>query len=340
MKPGAILLALAGLLVTTLLVGVYGFGAIGHAMLQLRWEGFLLIGVYHLGLFCLLGLAWRAVVPAPRPVGVFAFVWGRLVRDSAGDVLPFSQFGGFAMGARAISLQGLPGAVAVGSTVVDATVELLAELVYIGLGLALMVWLLPPSTLAAPVALGLRLAVAVVAIFVLFQWRGLKPIERLAERFVARSFPAAVTQLSAVRAAIQSCWRNPAGLGQAFLIQLAAWVVGGVETWIALRLMGVPIGLVTVLMIENLVYGVRNVAFFVPDAIGIQEGAYVLLGQAFGLTPEIALALSLLKRARDVAIGVPVLLAWQALEGRRAWQGASSPGAAGRHDLLAHLKDR
>ncbi len=72
-----------------------------------------------------------------------------------------------------------------------------------------------------------------------------------------------------------------------------------------LRPMGVPIGLFNVLMIENLVYGVRNIAFVVPDAIGIQQGAYVLLGQAFGLTPEIALALSLLKRARDVPIDVP-----------------------------------
>ncbi len=48
--------------------------------------------------------------------------------------------------------------------------------------------------------------------------------------------------------------------------------------------MGVPIGLFNVLMIENLVYGVRNIAFVVPDAIGIQEGAYVRFGQAFGLT--------------------------------------------------------
>jgi len=35
----------------------------------------------------------------------------------------------------------------------------------------------------------------------------------------------------------------------------------------------------------------------------------------FGLPPEMALALSLLKRGRDLAIGIPALLAWQALEG-------------------------
>jgi hypothetical protein len=32
---------------------------------------------------------------------------------------------------------------------------------------------------------------------------------------------------------------------------------------------------------------------------------------------EIGLAVSLLKRARDIAIGIPIVLIWQTLEGRR-----------------------
>jgi glycosyltransferase 2 family protein len=42
-----------------------------------------------------------------------------------------------------------------------------------------------------------------------------------------------------------------------------------------------------------------------------------LLGPLFGLPAEAALALSLLKRGRDIAIGIPVLLIWQFLEGRQ-----------------------
>lgn len=49
----------------------------------------------------------------------------------------------------------------------------------------------------------------------------------------------------------------------------------------------------------------------------VQEGAYALLGPLFGLPVEAALALSLLKRARDITIGVPVLLSWQLVESRR-----------------------
>jgi hypothetical protein len=59
------------------------------------------------------------------------------------------------------------------------------------------------------------------------------------------------------------------------------------------------------------------VVFAIPNAVGVQEGAYIVLGAAFGLTPEKALALSLLKRARDLAIGLPAFGVWQTLEGGR-----------------------
>jgi hypothetical protein len=52
----------------------------------------------------------------------------------------------------------------------------------------------------------------------------------------------------------------------------------------------------------------------------VQEGAYVLLGAGFGLTPEMSLALSLLKRARDLAIGLPAIAIWQAIESNRLWR--------------------
>jgi hypothetical protein len=58
----------------------------------------------------------------------------------------------------------------------------------------------------------------------------------------------------------------------------------------------------------------------VPNALGVQEGGLVLLGGMFGIGPDAALALSLVKRGRDLVIGVPALLAWQLVEGRRAWR--------------------
>ena len=74
------------------------------------------------------------------------------------------------------------------------------------------------------------------------------------------------------------------------------------------------------LAIESLLYAIRTAAFVVPQAVGVQEGAYLLLGAAFGLTPEMALALSLLKRARDLVIGLPAIGIWQTIESSRLWR--------------------
>jgi hypothetical protein len=108
-------------------------------------------------------------------------------------------------------------------------------------------------------------------------------------------------------------------------LHLAGWVAVSSEAWVVLRLMGVEAELEAVVAVESLLYAVRSLAFAVPNAVGVQEGAYLMLAGLFGVGPETVLALSLLKRARDVAIGVPVLLAWQLWEGRRLVTPPESP---------------
>ncbi|MGL4313445.1 MAG: HpnL family protein, partial [Sphingomonas sp.] len=75
-----------------------------------------------------------------------------------------------------------------------------------------------------------------------------------------------------------------------------------------------------VLTIEALIFTLRTVAFAIPGGVGVQEAAYALLGPLFGLSPAAGLALSLVKRARDIAVGVPVVVAWQVSEARRLRQ--------------------
>jgi hypothetical protein len=101
-------------------------------------------------------------------------------------------------------------------------------------------------------------------------------------------------------------------------LHLAAWLGNAAAVWLAFRLIGARIDLTAAIAIESIVYAIRSAAVFVPNALGVQEGAYILLGPLFGVATDTALAISVLKRARDIAIGVPVLLMWQAAEGRRA----------------------
>jgi uncharacterized membrane protein YbhN (UPF0104 family) len=105
-------------------------------------------------------------------------------------------------------------------------------------------------------------------------------------------------------------------LAEAGVWRLASWVLGTGEIWIALRLLGVEASLAEAFMIEALGQTIRTAAFFVPAGVGVQEGGLVLLGATIGITPETALALSLVKRVRELALGVPGLLAWQLAESR------------------------
>jgi uncharacterized membrane protein YbhN (UPF0104 family) len=101
-------------------------------------------------------------------------------------------------------------------------------------------------------------------------------------------------------------------------LHLAAWIGNAAAVWLAFRLIGARIDFSSAIAIESIVYAIRSAAVFIPNALGVQEGAYILLGPLFGVAPDMAVAVSVLKRARDIAIGVPVLLMWQAAEGRRA----------------------
>lgn len=320
----AILAALAGLALGTILVAYYGFGAVGAALARAGWAGLFAITGVHLLFLVLCGFAWAMVIPPPRTMTSWVFVWGRLIRDAGSEVLPLSQIGGYVMGARAIMLLGASGDLATASTIVDITMELLAQLAYTALGLGLLLWLHPGASLTRPIEFGLAAAVVVTITFILAQRRGFMLIERLAQRLANQWLGRAVAGTPTIRNAIARFYRGGRGLGLAFSLHLVSWIASGIEAWIALQFLEAPLGLAAVIAIESLLYAIRSVAFAVPNAVGVQEGAYVMLGAIFGLGPEAALALSLLKRARDILIGVPALLIWQSLEGRRLWRRSSA----------------
>jgi uncharacterized membrane protein YbhN (UPF0104 family) len=101
------------------------------------------------------------------------------------------------------------------------------------------------------------------------------------------------------------------------IMQLAAWISGSFEIWFVLRLLGHPVGAGAAIALESMTQAVRHFAFIVPAGLGVQEAGLVLFGHALGIGPELALAVSLAKRMREVLCGVPPLLSWQWLEGRR-----------------------
>jgi len=100
-------------------------------------------------------------------------------------------------------------------------------------------------------------------------------------------------------------------------LHLLGWCASGVWLWVVFRVLGFRLTLPSAIAIQALLEGLRSATVFIPAAIGVQEAGYAALVPLFGLSPEAGVAASLLRRARDIAIGVPVLLLWQLVEARR-----------------------
>lgn len=320
------LFAAFGLALAAYLVLSTGWRAVLSSAAAVGWGGFPLICLCGLGILGVLGAAWYVLWPFGPDAGVWVFVRARMVRDAAAEVLPFSQFGGIALGMRAAIVQGVRPPEAAASMIVDVTTEMIAQIGYTVLGLALLAARAPrvslTSTLTRGTLIGLVVASIAAAAFVAVQRRGVPIAARVAAPLLRRIGAAG----AAAGATLDAIYRTPGRVVLSLLLHFTAWTASGVAGWIALRLIGAHVDLGAALGIESLLYALRSAAPFVPNALGVQEAAYALLAPLFGVRVEVALALSLVKRARDVVLGVPVLLLWQAAEGRRAL--AQSVGSA------------
>ena len=252
------------------------------------------------------------------------FTWARLVREAVSDLLPFSQIGGIVVGVRTLILRSVPTSRVYASFVVDITTEMAAQLVFTLFGLAMMVTMLTAGGGAValrPLILGgTAVMIAVMAMFFTAQRPAIALAGRIAQHFLPGSTIATTGITDELRHIY--AWRGRVTLG--FALNLAAWTGTAIGSWIVLRMMGATISIWSALALESLIFTLRSVAFAIPGALGVQEAAYALAAPLFGLAPETALALSLAKRARDVSLGLPTLLAWQLGEARAVLRAARS----------------
>jgi putative membrane protein len=321
-KSLPVLAAIIGLTLIAWLIVYFGPDAVLRSLVAFGWSGFAAICLIHIALIGAMGLAWGALLPGTRH---WVPIWGRLVRDSGSELLPLSQVGGYVLGARAITLTGASGTSATASTVADVTLELFGQLAYTAIALCWLIYLRPETAVAAPVAAGLAVGGLLALAFFAVQRRGFDLVERFALLLGRGWAEKAAAGAGALHAALAGIYQQRDAVLVSLFLHLFCWIASTLEPWIALRFAGAPLGFSTVLVMESLLYAARSAAFAIPNAVGVQEGAYIILGASFGLTPEMALALSLLKRARDVTIGVPVLALWQLVESGRMWRRFAMP---------------
>ncbi len=314
-----------GLAVSIWAIGLAGWHDMLGSVARMRWRGFLLFASTTAPVLTVLGAAWASATRAGPPRPLWTFVWARAVREAANDLLPFSQIGGLVLGMRALTSAGIGPTRVYAATIVDLTTEMMAQFVLTVLGLWVLGGLLvgsgSPARLQALAWSGVAGMALLTLAFALLQ----RPALRLAAALGGRMLPGLRLSIDAVHAELVAFGQARWAMLIPFLWNLGAWLLSILSAWLALHLLGAPLALVRVIALEVMIFALRSSAFLVPAAIGVQEAGYVLLGPLLGLDRDSALALSLVKRARDVGFAIPILLIlqWREARGLRA---ADRPG--------------
>ncbi|HEY7243127.1 MAG TPA: lysylphosphatidylglycerol synthase domain-containing protein [Xanthobacteraceae bacterium] len=343
-----ILAAVGGFLLLVYLIAKSGAADVAHAMLVIGWW-LIPITLYHLVPLTFSALSWRELLPpATRPNAV-NIIWIRWIRNSINSLLPVAGVGGDIASVRLVRLRGVPGIQAAASMVVDVTLGVTTQLMFVLSGVAL---LLMRSTehrvllVAWGVLIGTGTLLAAVAAFVLLQHRGLfHGSAKLTRRLLPRQWLSLwMAGASEIDDAVVAAYRSGHPILGATVLQLFGWASSVGEIWLVMQALGQPLSVVDAYILESLVSGVRAATFMIPGALGALEGSFVLFGAVFGLPSETALAISLSKRVRELALGLPGLFVWHWMEGhhllRRSAPTHGSQDPADRNCAVAKASTR
>jgi putative membrane protein len=161
-----------------------------------------------------------------------------------------------------------------------------------------------------PLLMGGGVLGLMVALFYLLQRRGLfVRLMRLTVRLSGhRDWSSLLSRAEAIDQAVQDTHARSNRIAATFLLSLVGWLVGTGEVYWMLGFLGHPVSWSDALLVESLGQAIRGAAFAIPGSLGVQEGGYLLIGPLVGLPPDVALALSLAKRAREILWALPGIL--------------------------------
>jgi putative membrane protein len=240
----------------------------------------------------------------------------RWVGESANSLMPAGQIGGPVLMARHLAQRGMRMQEAAAAITVSTTLQTFAQIVFALIG---VVVLGAQTSHFSSVALrtSALIASAFLAVqvggFYFIQRRGLfGKLTRAVRRFTGnRNWSQWVTQAQAIDIAVEGIYRRNSAVTASFLLSLIGWIVGTGEVYLIALFLGAPVSWRDAFLLESLGQAIRGAAFAIPGALGIQEGGYLLLAPLAGLSPDVGLALSLAKRARELLLGLPGLLYWR-----------------------------
>jgi putative membrane protein len=318
---GVYVLGLAGAALFTALLIRQGAMSVGTAVAAAGW-GIAAVAAFHFVPLFLDAMAWSVLFPkADRPRWQSLF-WMRWIGESISNLVPSAAVGGDIVRARLATIHGAPLAAAAASVIVDITLGVFTQAGFTLLGLALLVHVTGRGSFVRPTLIGTLIGVVAIGGFYIAQRRGMfrfvgRIISRLAN---SADWHSLVQSGETLDQAIRAVYARRNAVIACCGWTIVSLIVSSGEMWIALHALGAAATFVNALIFQSVAFTIRSSFFLVPGALGVQESGYLLVGNLLGIPGETAFALSLIARVRDLAVGIPALVTWQLVEGRRLWR--------------------
>jgi glycosyltransferase 2 family protein len=281
-----------------------GWDTLGQYLWQVGWYWPVLLLPYGV-VNWLESWSWKYIlVDTPARTTVARLFWLRLGGEALNQLTPTASLGGEPFKASRLQADGMPLEMASASVVIMKGILVLSLVLYIFTGLALAPFYLPEAAkhmlLLCLAALGLA---AAGIIFVVVQRR--EPFGN-SFRFLDRRgwLPHFLRDhegfFECLDTAMSQFYRQyPSRAALAFFLFFLSWLLHAVEVYLMFWLLGHPISPGMAVCLDALAMLFTALGFFIPAAMGVQEGGNILLALGFKLGFDLGAAFSILRRIRE-----------------------------------------
>ena len=314
-------LGLAGIALLIVLLVREGAGEVGLAIARVGW-GLLGLALYHFAQTLSDSIGWLLLIPKENRIRLIRSFFLHWMGESINNLLPTARVGGDIAVARIAAIWGMPLRVAGAAIIVDVTIGIVTKVCYFITACILLIVSTGRTDLTRPALFAVVTGTLAVTGFYAVQRAGIFRWSAVLASRLARSpaWGSLVQSGEALDQAIRLLYSRRGGVAGSALCWISSWIIASGEVWIALRALGLRSSFASAVILETASLTIRGAAFLVPGAVGVQEGGYILLGNLLGISGEMALALSLLRRARELATGIPGLIIWQLVEAGHVWR--------------------
>jgi len=302
------------------LIAHYGFGAVLSAFTA-AGTGILWVSLFHLVPMAINTRAWQILVPGARTAPFGFMMRVNWIREGLNALVPLAGVAGDIVSIRLMLKRGMRSTPAVISLVLDMTLTIVIRYAWSIVGVALLLERTNAATASGRSLVALLAFLPILAALLVAQRVGLFGlIARMIHVLFSGRWPGLASRTARLDRALRHAYRRRTRVLRSCAWQLAGGVAGGCEIWLTLYILGHPVSFLDAMIIETMTQAIVSAAFMVPGALGVQEGGFLVIGSLLGIAPEISLALALVRRARDVILFVPALVAWQTAEGRHLFR--------------------